>query len=58
MKLKLEEGPFWSLSKTSSNLYVFHSWLIAFAMTKSGQLSYDSSDQVFPTLVRELLHQE
>ena len=29
--------------------------LIAFAMTKSGQLSYDSSDQVFPTLVRELL---
>ena len=29
--------------------------LIAYAMTKSGQLSYDSSDQVFPTLVRELL---
>ena len=29
--------------------------LIAFAMTKSGQLSYDSSDQVFPILVRELL---
>ena len=29
--------------------------LIAYAMTKSGQLSYGSSDQVFPTLVRELL---
>ena len=29
--------------------------LIAYAMTKSGQLSYASSDQVFPTLVRELL---
>ena len=29
--------------------------LIAFAMTKTGQLSYGSSDQVFPTLVRELL---
>ena len=29
--------------------------LIAYAMTKTGQLSYGSSDQVFPTLVRELL---
>ena len=29
--------------------------LIAYAMTKTGQLSYASSDQVFPTLVRELL---
>jgi SSS family solute:Na+ symporter len=29
--------------------------LIAYAMSKSGQLSYTSSDQVFPTLVRELL---
>ena len=29
--------------------------LIAYAMTKTGQLSYSSSDQVFPTLVRELL---
>ena len=29
--------------------------LIAYAMTKSGQLNYASSDQVFPTLVRELL---
>lgn len=29
--------------------------LIAFAMSKSGSLNYDSSDQVFPTLVRELL---
>jgi len=29
--------------------------LIAYAMSKSGQLSYASSDQVFPTLVRELL---
>tara|TARA_B100000035_G_scaffold298000_1_gene291320 strand:+ start:1462 stop:3096 length:1635 start_codon:yes stop_codon:yes gene_type:complete len=29
--------------------------LIAYAMSKSGQMSYGSSDQVFPTLVRELL---
>jgi len=29
--------------------------LIAYAMTKTGQLNYSSSDQVFPTLVRELL---
>ena len=29
--------------------------LIAYAMSKSGQLNYTSSDQVFPTLVRELL---
>ena len=29
--------------------------LIAYAMTKTGQLNYGSSDQVFPTLVRELL---
>ena len=29
--------------------------LIAYAMSKSGQLTYASSDQVFPTLVRELL---
>jgi SSS family solute:Na+ symporter len=29
--------------------------LIAYAMSKSGQLNYQSSDQVFPTLVRELL---
>jgi SSS family solute:Na+ symporter len=29
--------------------------LIAFAMIKSGQLHYESSDQAFPTLVRELL---
>ena len=29
--------------------------LIAYAMSKSGTLSYGSSDQVFPTLVRELL---
>ena len=29
--------------------------LIAYAMLKSNQLSYDSSDEVFPTLVRELL---
>ena len=28
---------------------------LRYVMTKSGQLSYDSSDQVFPTLVRELL---
>ena len=29
--------------------------LIAFAMVKSGQLNYESSDQAFPTLVKELL---
>jgi len=29
--------------------------LIAYAMSKSGQITYTSSDQVFPTLVRELL---
>jgi SSS family solute:Na+ symporter len=29
--------------------------LIAYAMSNSGQLNYTSSDQVFPTLVRELL---
>ena len=29
--------------------------LIAYAMTKTGLLNYGSSDQVFPTLVRELL---
>ncbi|SVE08749.1 uncharacterized protein METZ01_LOCUS461603, partial [marine metagenome] len=29
--------------------------LIAYAMLKSGQISYDSSDQAFPTLVKELL---
>ena len=29
--------------------------LIAYAMFKSGQISYDSSDQAFPTLVKELL---
>jgi len=29
--------------------------LIAYAMSKSGQMDYGSSDQVFPTLVRELL---
>lgn len=29
--------------------------LIAYAMSKSGQMTYGSSDQVFPTLVRELL---
>ena len=29
--------------------------LIAYAMSKSGQIDYGSSDQVFPTLVRELL---
>ena len=29
--------------------------LIAYAMSKSGQMSYASPDQVFPTLVRELL---
>ena len=29
--------------------------LLAYAMTKTGQLSYGASDQVFPTLVRELL---
>ena len=29
--------------------------LIAYALSKSGQLNYTTSDQVFPTLVRELL---
>ena len=29
--------------------------LIAYAMSRSGQMDYGSSDQVFPTLVRELL---
>jgi len=29
--------------------------LIAYAMLKTGQLQYDSSDQAFPTLVKELL---
>ena len=36
-------------------LMFFIPGLIAYAMSKSGQLNYTSSDQVFPTLVRELL---
>ena len=43
------------LFKAITYFYVFYTPLIAYAMTKTGQLSYGSSDQVFPTLVRELL---